>query len=148
MHLIHRRPELAATALLQQRLRECGNIVIHPQCIPVELLGDDHVTGIKLRDAATGEISTLECDGVFAAIGVQPNTDFLEGSGIALNEIGYIIHNAAMMSAATNLLGVFAAGDCAEPRFHQAVIAAGAGARAAMEAIRFLHDTNATPRSL
>jgi thioredoxin reductase (NADPH) len=139
VHLLHRRAELSATMLLQQRIHEAGNIVVHLNTIPTELLGDVQLSSIKLRDTISGASSVLECAGIFAAIGVQPNTEFLEGSGIALNEIGYIIHDDAM-STATNLPGVFAAGDCAEPRYHQAVIAAGAGARAAMDALSYLHQ--------
>ncbi len=139
VHLLHRRSQLNVTPGVLEQLQKTPNIVVHLECMPVALLGADRLTGVQVRDLATGEVSELPCEGLFAAIGVQPNTDFLEGSGIGLDDTGYIIRSDSARST-TNLPGVFAAGDCAEPYYHQAVIAAGAGARAAMDAIRYLRE--------
>jgi thioredoxin reductase (NADPH) len=94
----------------------------------------DKVTGVRLKQVKTGAESTLDCAGVFVAIGHVPNTQIFKGQ-INLDENGYII---PAQGAATNVTGVFVAGDCSDHVYRQAVTAAGMGCAAAIEAERFL----------
>ena len=101
----------------------------------VEILGDSEVTGIKVRSNADNSESIIECQGVFVALGHVPATELLKGQ-IELDENGFIKLQGG--TSLTNLAGVFAAGDCADPRYRQAITAAGAGCRAAIDAERYL----------
>ena len=97
----------------------------------------DGVTGIELEDTKTGAKSEKEVTGVFVAIGHKPNTDFLKGQ-VELDEQGYIkVQNP---TSATNIPGVFAAGDVCDPNYRQAIVAAGKGCVAAMDVERFLQN--------
>ncbi|MBC7225006.1 MAG: FAD-dependent oxidoreductase, partial [Anaerolineae bacterium] len=99
-------------------------------------LGDDKVTGVRLRNVKTGEEQVLPADGVFIYIGMNPNTDLFRGQ-LELDENGYIITDKRQR---TNIPGVYAAGDVQDPWFRQSVIAAATGAAAAMDAERFLAE--------
>ena len=99
-----------------------------------EVLGDDVVTGLRLRDAVTNDTATLDCKGVFVAIGHTPNTQLFRGQ-IETDANGYI---QTSHGTATNVPGVFAAGDVQDPHYRQAITAAGTGCMAAMDAERFL----------
>ena len=99
-----------------------------------EILGEDTVTGVKVRNVKTGETLVIEADGVFVYVGLIPGTKLFEGQ-LELNEQGYIITDAYQR---TSVPGVFAAGDVQSPDFRQVVIAAGAGAKAVIEADRYL----------
>ena len=99
-----------------------------------EVLGDDVVTGLRLRDAVTRDTATLDCKGVFVAIGHTPNTQLFRGQ-IDTDANGYI---QTSHGTATNVPGVFAAGDVQDPHYRQAITAAGTGCMAAMDAERFL----------
>lgn len=135
VHLLFHPPSLTLSPALGAALEDAQNIVLHPGCLIEELLGDGTLTGLRIRSVATGRRDTLMCDGLFAAAGVTPNTEFLLGGAIPLDSNGYIDLAAPMPS------GIFAAGDCASPpRRHQAIIAAGAGAAAALDAIAYLRQ--------
>ena len=99
-----------------------------------EINGEDSVTGVRVRSVDTGELSTLEADGVFIYIGLLPQTELFRGQ-LDLDTDGYIITDKQQR---TNVPGVFASGDAQDPAFRQVIIAAGTGAAAAIEADRFL----------
>jgi thioredoxin reductase (NADPH) len=101
-----------------------------------KVLGEDKVTGLQLRDTLTGEISELPVDGVFVAVGHLPNTSLVAGQ-IELDAGGYIAKQDND-STATNIPGVFAAGDVRDHRYRQAITSAGDGCKAAMDAERWL----------
>ena len=98
------------------------------------MLGDEAVTGVRLRNLKTGDVTDYPSDGLFVAIGHDPNTGFLDGA-VATDAAGYIVPVEHTM---TNVPGVFAAGDVVDTRYRQAVTAAGDGCRAAMDAERWL----------
>ena len=99
-----------------------------------EVLGDSKVTGIKVKNLKTGETQQMNIDGMFVAIGYQPNTKYLAGS-LALDDQGYIITKDEVK---TDIEGVFVAGDVADRKYRQAITAAGSGAKAALEAREYL----------
>ena len=100
-----------------------------------EVLGDDSVTGVRLKNIKTNETQDFPCQGLFIAIGHKPNTAFLAGQ-IKTDDVGYIITEKSSM--ATNVPGVFACGDAQDSVYRQAVTAAGTGCMAAIDAERFL----------
>lgn len=140
--LVHRRHQLRADKILQDRLLNNQKIVVEWDSVVEEVLGEEEpskkVTGIKIRNVETDEIKTLDADGVFIAVGHQPNTDIFKGN-LVLDAKGYVVTNGD--GATTDVEGVFAAGDVKNPKYKQAVISAGSGAMAAMDAIEFL-ETN------
>jgi len=135
--LVHRRDEFRAEPIMTARAREDEKIDLVTSAVIEEVLGveEGHVTGVRLRDTKTGETSELAAGGLFVAIGHEPNTA-LFGDRLEHDEIGYLITKPR--STATNVPGVFAAGDVQDPDFRQAVTAAGSGCMAALEAERFL----------
>lgn len=144
VHLIHRRDKLRSEKILQDKLFEKaakGNIRLHWNQNLDEVLGDaSGVTGARLRDSHTGEISELPLTGVFIAIGHKPNTDLFEGQLKMRN--GYLLVKGGSEGDATNteIPGVFAAGDVADHVYRQAVTSAGAGCMAALDAEKYLDD--------
>lgn len=134
--IVHRRDELRAGPILQQRARDNEKIHFVWDSVVDEVLGDDGVTGVRVHNVKTDEESVIDCDGVFIYIGLFPNTQLFEGQ-IELNEQGYIVTDKHQR---TNVPGVYAAGDVQDPWFRQVVIAAGAGAAAAIEAERYLAE--------
>ena len=144
MTVIHRRDSLRASKVLQQRAQENPKIDFIWNSVVEEVVGKDHVEGVRLRNTATGEESTLPVDGVFVAVGHKPNTDLVAGQ-IELDSHGYIAKQDADTTA-TNIPGVFAAGDVRDRRYRQAITSAGDGCRAAMDAERWLEEQGvATP---
>jgi thioredoxin reductase (NADPH) len=136
--LIHRRDRFRAEKILQDRLHRHPKIRLVFNSVVEEILGEGEpprVTGLSLADTITGARRTLPVDGLFVAIGHDPVTGFVRGQ-IDLDSEGYII--TAPDSTATNIPGVFAAGDVRDKVFRQAVTAAGMGCMAALEAERFL----------
>jgi len=136
--LIHRRDELRAEKILQQRLFAHDKITVVWDSAIDEVVGTEGplaVTGIKVRNVKTGAVETLGVDGVFIAIGHDPATKLFAGH-LAMDGEGYII--TAPDSTATNVPGVFAAGDVQDKIFRQAVTAAGTGCMAALEAEKLL----------
>lgn len=138
VYLIHRRHSLRADTVLQQRLLQNRKIVMVWNNIIEEILGTEEplsVTGLKIRNVKTDMQKTLYISGLFVAIGHHPNTELFRNY-LNLTAGGYIATQAN--GCTTNIRGVFAAGDVCNPEHHQAVIAAGSGAKAALEAIKFL----------
>lgn len=134
--VVHRREELRASRIMQDRARAHSSIRFLWNKTVAEVLGDDAIAGLRLRDTATGEESELEVGGLFVAIGHTPNTEFLQGQ-IDLKENGYVRLPKAWRTE-TSVPGVFAAGDVMDDFYRQAVSAAGTGCMAALEAERFL----------
>ena len=139
VYLIHRRNELRASKAMQQRVLSNPKIEMVWDSTTEEICGDDldGVTGANLKNVKTGETRHIDIAGFFVAIGHSPNTAFLEGQG-ELDEQGYI--RVANPSSATNVPGVFAAGDVCDPNYRQAIVAAGKGCVAAMDVERFLQN--------
>lgn len=138
VYLIHRRDSLRADAVMQKRLKENPKIEIIWDSVIDEVLGIEQplgVTGLKVRNVKTDAVSELVLDGLFIAIGHHPNTDVFKDY-VKLDSNGYII--TAPDSTATNVEGVFAAGDVQDAKFRQAITSAGSGAMAAMEAEKYL----------
>jgi thioredoxin reductase (NADPH) len=145
--LIHRRDKFRAEQILQTRLFNNPKINVVWNSVVDDILGSGtppHVTGLRLRDVKTGKFHELACDGVFVAIGHDPVTDLFKGQ-LALDEGGYILTKPD--STATEVPGVFAAGDVRDKIFRQAVTAAGMGCMAALEAEKFLAALDAGARS-
>lgn len=140
VYLIVRKDYLRASEVMQRRVRERENIEILFNCNTLGLFGEDGVEGAKIienKGTDNEQVFDIEIDGFFLAIGHKPNTDIFKGQ-IDLDEQGYIITKAP--TTQTNVEGVFAAGDCADPIYRQAIAAAGTGCRAALDAERFLME--------
>lgn len=137
LYLIHRRDQLRASKIMQERVLSNPKIEMVWNKKPIEVLGNkkDGVTGIVLEDTKTGEVSTLGTDAIFVAIGHTPNSQlFVEQ--LEMDENGYLKHSAD--SASTTTPGVFVCGDVQDHVFRQAITAAGSGCMAAIEAERWL----------
>lgn len=132
--IIHRRDELRAGAILQKRARAHEKINFIWDTIVTEVVGDEKVESVKLKNVKTDEESILDTDGVFIFIGHTPNTQIFDGQ-LELDDLGYIKVNNMME---TNIEGVFAGGEVADPHFRQVVTSAGMGAAAAIQATRYL----------
>ncbi len=127
-------PELKADAVLQERLNSLSNVTVLKNVQTKEITGTDKVNGITYAERESGEVHQIELQGVFVQIGLVANTDWL-GDTVERNRIGEILvdgHNA------TNLPGVFAAGDCTNSVYKQIIIAMGSGANAALSAFDYL----------
>jgi len=135
--VVHRRGELRASKIMQDRARANPKIKFIWDSEVAEVLGADgkKVSGVRLRNLKTSEVSEHPTDGLFIAIGHQPNTDFLRGH-LPMNEVGYLLVEPG--TARTAIPGVFAAGDVSDPVYRQAVTAAGTGCMAAIDAERWL----------
>jgi thioredoxin reductase (NADPH) len=136
--LIHRRDHLRAEKIMQDRLFRNPKIQVVWDSAVDEVLGGGEpagVTGVKIRNVKTGVVSEIPCDGLFVAIGHSPATELFKGK-LPLDNEGYLITKPD--STATNIPGVFAAGDVKDKVFRQAVTAAGMGCMAALEVERFL----------
>ncbi|WP_152395654.1 thioredoxin-disulfide reductase [Paenibacillus guangzhouensis] len=134
--LVHRRDELRASKIMQDRARENNKIKWSLNRTPVEVVaGDNGVTGLKVTNNETGEEEVIETDGLFVAIGHTPNTKFLGGQ-VDTDDQGYIIVKPGSME--TNIPGVFACGDVQDTKYRQAISAAGTGCMAALDAEKFL----------
>jgi thioredoxin reductase (NADPH) len=136
VYLVHRRGELRASKIMAERA--LGNPKIQPVwnsvVESVEGVKEGKVTGVKLKESATGKSSVLECAGVFIAVGHVPNTQIFKGQ-LDMDEAGYLQLAAG---SRTNVEGVFGAGDCADKVYRQAITAAGMGCMAAIDAERYL----------
>jgi thioredoxin reductase (NADPH) len=135
--IVHRRDEFRASKIMQDRALGNEKVRVVWDSVVEEILGEDAVTGVRLRNVETGEVSRLRTDGVFMAIGHTPNTSLLEGQ-VDLDENGYLV--VAEPRTATSVPGVFAAGDVTDRIYRQAVTAAGQGCKAAIDAERFLEE--------
>jgi len=134
--VIHRRDTLRASKIMQSRAFANKKIKFIWDSAIDEVLGKEKVEGIKVKNLKTGELSVIPCDGIFVAIGFQPNTKVFEGQ-IQLDEKGYVLVKNHSQSSAD---GVFVAGDVHDHRYRQAVTAAGEGCKAAMDALTFLDE--------
>jgi len=141
--LVHRRTELRASKASQVALAQASEVQVLTPCIVEEILGEDElgVTGLKVRDLDAGTTSYVETDGVFVAVGQIPETAMFS-KWLKTDDHGFLITQRG--STATNVAGVFAAGDVADPRYRQAVTAAGSGCAAAIDAERWLLGARST----
>jgi thioredoxin reductase (NADPH) len=135
VYLIHRRDEFKASEIMLDRVKANEKIEILTNKVVNEVLGDQKVTGLSLKDIKTEETSELPVDGMFLAIGHIPVTDIF--MNVEKDGFGYIAHKEHTM---TSIPGVFAAGDCVDFRYRQAITAAGMGCQAAIDAERWLED--------
>jgi thioredoxin reductase (NADPH) len=135
VYLIHRRDELRASKIMQQRMQSNAKIVPLWSHVVVEAKGGEGLEVIRVQDLKTGEERDLECAGLFFAVGHEPNTRFLGGQ-LALDDQGYIVTTPG--TTHTSVEGVFAAGDVQDKRYRQAITAAGSGCMAALDAEHFL----------
>lgn len=136
--IIHRRDEFKASKIMQDRAFSNPKIKVIYSSVIEEMLGDQKIRSVKIRNLKTNEITTMDIDGVFVAIGYNPNTKFLSGKSDT-DEQGYLLVKDEVK---TNVKGVFAAGDVADRKYKQAITAAGSGAKAAIEAREYLRDIN------
>ncbi|MBV8695368.1 MAG: thioredoxin-disulfide reductase [Chloroflexi bacterium] len=134
--IVHRRDTFRASKIMQDRARKNPKISFLMDTEIVDLLGDDAVTSVQVRNVKSGEEQKLPVQGVFMAIGHQPNTHLFKGT-LNMDAAGYIIPVEYTM---TNIPGVFAAGDVTDHRYRQAVTAAGDGCRAAIDMERWLES--------
>jgi thioredoxin reductase (NADPH) len=132
--IVHRRDEFRASRIMQERVLANPKIDVIWDSVVEEVLGDDAVTGVRLRNVRTDERADLPTDGVFVAIGHTPNTSLLEGQ-LDLDN-GYVVVQEP--TTRTSVPGVFAAGDVTDVNYRQAVTAAGQGCKAAIDAERYL----------
>ena len=138
--IVHRRHELRASKIMQEKANKNPKIEFIWDSVVDEVLGKNEngkksLTGVRLKNLKTGTVSDFKADGLFLAIGHQPNTKIFKGK-LDMNEVGYLKVQSG--STRTNIPGVFAAGDVADPVYRQAVTAAGTGCMAAIDAERFL----------
>ncbi len=134
--VINRRDELRATHVLQQRAFANTKIQFVWWHVVKEILGDQNVTGVKIENIKDGKITEIPCSAIFIAIGHKPNTEIFRGK-IKIAENGFI---EKVNKSQTSVKGVFVAGDVFDYEYRQAVTAAGSGAQAAIDAIRFLES--------
>jgi thioredoxin reductase (NADPH) len=136
VRIVHRRNELRASKIMQDRAKENPKITWGLNHSPLEVVSDGtKVTGLKVKNNETGAEEVFETDGIFVAIGHTPNTKFLEGQ-IETDETGYILVKPG--TSLTNIEGVFACGDVQDHKYRQAITAAGSGCMAALDSERYL----------
>ena len=137
VHMLVRRDELRASSIMQERVKKQDNITIHWHTETEEILGEDMVTGVRVRNNQTDEVTEIPIAGFFVAIGHIPNTKIFKGQ-LDMEDNGYLIHEPN--STHTNLEGVFVSGDAADHVYRQAITAAGTGCMAALDAERYLGE--------
>jgi len=139
--IVHRREEFRASPIMLDRARKNPKISFLMNKTVEEILGESVVTGVRLKDGKSGKVEDWKTDGVFLAIGHTPSTEFLKNI-VDLDQKGYIKikrpQTALEPQTETSIPGIFAAGDCVDPRYRQAVVAAGMGCMAAMDAQAWL----------
>lgn len=136
--VLHRRDELRASKAMQKRFLKHPKTEILWDTVPVDAVGDEFLSGVRVRNVKSGVERTIEAAGLFYGIGHKPNTEIFEGQ-IKLDETGYIV-TPEPPSSKTSVEGIFAAGDVHDPVYRQAITAAGAGCRAAIDCERWLAD--------
>jgi len=134
--LIHRREEFRASKIMLERARKNPKVTFMTNTTISDIVGQESVEGVRVKNTKTGEESDLAVDGFFAAIGHAPATTLFEGQ-LEMDEAGYVLQKDHTM---TSVPGVFAAGDVSDTRYRQAVTAAGDGCRAAIDAERWMED--------
>ena len=139
VYMVHRRDELRASKIMQERALKNPKLEIIWDTVLEDAIGEDYLTGARLKNVKTQEVREMEVTGLFYAIGHTPNTSIFNGQ-LDLDDAGYIKVKAGTQE--TNIEGVFAAGDVHDHKYRQAVTAAGTGCAAALEAERWLADQN------
>ncbi len=134
--IVHRRDEFRASKIMQERVKNHEKIDIIWNSEVVDVLGEDFVSGVVLKDTKTGEEQKFDCEGLFVAIGHTPATKLFDGV-LPTNQKGYLEINH---DTSTKIPGVFAAGDVADARYRQAITAAGEGCKAALEAEHYIES--------
>jgi thioredoxin reductase (NADPH) len=134
--IVHRRDKLRASKIMQDRAAKNEKITFVWNSVVEDILGNDMVTGVRVKNLVTGKVTELPCAGIFVAIGHRPNTALFAGQ-IIMDEKGYI---RTEKGTATSVPGVFAAGDVQDSVYRQAVTAAGSGCMAAIDVERFLES--------
>jgi thioredoxin reductase (NADPH) len=137
VHMIVRKDEMRASKIMQERVLNTPNLIVHFNSETQEILGEDGVTGALIKNNKTGEVTQLDVTGFFVAIGHKPNTDLFKG-WITMDDSGYL-HTIPGRSF-TNVEGVFACGDAQDHIYRQAVTAAGSGCMAALDTERYLAE--------
>lgn len=139
VYQIHRRDKFRATEIMVRRVTENPKVELVLSSVPEEILGDENgkVRALRVRNVTTNETREIAVSGIFVAIGHTPNTAFLKGT-LPMEDDGTLIAERDASGVRTQIPGVFVAGDCADRIFRQAIVAAGTGARAGIEAQRFL----------
>ncbi|HOJ86050.1 MAG: thioredoxin-disulfide reductase [Elusimicrobiales bacterium] len=136
VYLIHRRDQLRAAYIMQEKVKKNPKIEIIYDHIPSEIIGENKVSGIKIKNVKTQEEKKIDLDGVFIAIGHHPNSEIVKGK-VKLDDHGYIVVDSNFQ---TSVPGVFACGDVADTIYKQAIVASGTGCMAAMNAIKFVES--------
>ncbi|HUY69986.1 MAG TPA: thioredoxin-disulfide reductase [Candidatus Baltobacteraceae bacterium] len=136
--LIHRRESFRASKIMQEKVLSNPKIKVMYETGIEEVLGDQKVSGVRVKNLKSGETSTISTDGLFVAIGHTPNTGFLKGK-LEMDEHGYLVTKGEVK---TDIDGVFVAGDVADRLYKQAVTAAGSGTKAALEVRAYLQKMN------
>ncbi|HEX6983950.1 MAG TPA: thioredoxin-disulfide reductase [Planctomycetaceae bacterium] len=142
--IVHRREEFRASQIMEDRAHANDKIEFVTNAVVDEVLGDNSVTGVRLRDVNTDETTDIPADGLFVAIGHDPNTKLFVGQ-LELDEAGYIVTKPG--STETSVEGVFAGGDVVDHTYRQAVTAAGTGCMGALDAEWYLRDTPPSPEA-
>jgi len=135
VHLIVRRDEMRASKIMQDRLLRTSNIIVHWNSVTDEILGENDVEAVRIKNTETGETKTIPVKGFFVAIGHKPNTDIFK-DWLDMDEAGYLIPVPG--TSKTKIEGVFVSGDAADKVYRQAITAAGTGCMAALDAERYL----------
>lgn len=141
--IVHRREEFRASPIMLERAKNDPKITMLANKIIEEILGDSTVTGVRIKDTVTGTVEEYPTQGVFLAIGHKPNTEFLKDI-VSLDKKGYVpvhgLQSPGDYHTATNIPGIFAAGDCVDFQYRQATVAAGMGCMAALDAQKWLSE--------
>jgi thioredoxin reductase (NADPH) len=137
VYMLVRRDEMRASKIMQERVLSKENLEVLWNTEPLEVLGDEDVDGLRIKNNKTGEEKEIAIKGFFVAIGHKPNTDIFKGQ-LEMDEVGYLMVQNG--SAKTNIPGVFVSGDAADKIYRQAVTAAGTGCMAALDAEKFLAE--------
>ena len=140
VHVIHRREEFRASAIMLDRARAVGNIEFVTPYVPEQFVAGDRgaLASVRTRHADTGELRDVQATGAFVAIGHEPQSELVAGQ-VELDDNGYV--KTTGLSTRTNVSGVFAAGDLVDHTYRQAITAAGSGCKAALDAEWYLRDT-------
>jgi thioredoxin reductase (NADPH) len=137
VYLIHRRDTLRASSIMQERVLQHPKIEVIWDTVVEDVLGEDVVSGVRIKHLKTGVVRDLPCGGVFYAIGHVPNTSLFTGQ-LELDGVGYIVTRPP--TTYTSVPGVFACGDVQDKKYRQAVTAAGSGCQAALDCERWLDE--------
>ncbi|MBR7127107.1 MAG: thioredoxin-disulfide reductase [Lentisphaeria bacterium] len=138
VYLIHRRDNFNASPIMVERVKKHQNIEIIFNSSVIEFLGDKELSGVKIQNSSDNSIREIQIQGAFVALGYIPATTIFANQ-LQLDERGFIV--LKNRSSETNLRGVFAAGDCADPTYRQAIHAAGMGCAAALDALKYLNES-------